>query len=429
MRTVLFSDVYYAILRRHVIDPLGDAMNHDTARNIARRINDRVRTVWTAYDWPQLTRTEERAYRRVWNNTTQYVLSNLEGLPDEVYYPPTQLYYQVGGDLGGSPPVGDLPTDTHYWHILQPVTMFVERDQPNMPPMGPVLGVYNSNPSVCNNGVYPPQIGLSFWPSERGITIRDGPVTTVFIQYWLPYPTYTFVPFILGKTYNPGDVVFNTADGNCYQCLMSTNVQAPPATGVWNLQVVPAIFDVYLDAGSFADSLTETFPPGSDAQTRAAQYAAAVDEADKSINGVVNDLAAGGHKHRYMRHSWWHVSWHYDGTIQWPSTGWINSEPWTGNVVYLLSNLTALPAPPVPLPPGATMIYLPQIVSLTSPEPSLKSYPTANLPVHTLVIITIGNQEQTWRLDPGAADPTDPGQLAPLDYNPTTNSKFWRKVG
>jgi hypothetical protein len=79
-----------------------------------------------------------------------------------------------------------------------------------------------------------------------------------------------------------------------------------------------------------------------------------------------------------------------------------------------------------------SMIYLPEIVSILSPEPSLRGYPSAPLPLGTLIVIAIiisgSPQQQTWRVDPGPADPLDPGHVEPADYNATTNNKHYRKV-
>jgi hypothetical protein len=429
MRTVTFQSVYEAIVRRHGMDPLGDAVTHDTARAIAEHITDRVTTVWQMWDWADLTLTEERAYRQVWNSLTQYRRFGENGFPDEVYYLPAAAYYRVIGTAPADPPVGTVPNDPAHFEAMDPVTTFVDRDQPGMRPMGQVFGVYKSDPSL--NGCCPTDICLRFRPSEKGVTICCGPPTTVFIQYLISPPQYTFVPYVTGgKTYVPGDTVFNAADGNCYTCIATNNNQAPPSPGFWALEPVPAIFSTYLKEGAYADSLAETFP--TEDQVRLSRAAAADARATANIEGMIDDLLEQGQKHYYIKRRFYGVTWRYDGTIQWPTSGyWLCSEPWSGNIVYPLTGIpfsgppSTGPGPGVPTTPG--LIYLPEIVSLTGPEPSLKTYPTSNLAIDTLAIITIGTDEQSWRLDPGPATGGS-GQLSPADYNVVTNNKHWTLV-
>lgn len=85
---------------------------------------------------------------------------------------------------------------------------------------------------------------------------------------------------------------------------------------------------------------------------------------------------------------------------------------------------------------GSTDRYHSEIVAILTVDgtPSLQEIATTSLPVTiTLVDIVItveGSPElQTWRLDSGAANVLDSGQIAPADYNASTNSKHWTRVG
>lgn len=61
---------------------------------------------------------------------------------------------------------------------------------------------------------------------------------------------------------------------------------------------------------------------------------------------------------------------------------------------------------------------------------SLDAVPTANVyVVSNLIFIIIGGAISMWELAANAADPTDPGQVAPVDYNAATNNVHWVKVG
>src|SRR5262245_51357903 len=103
MRTVTFQSVYESVVRRHGLDPSSDAITQNTARTIAERINERVRTGWTYWPFPELTLTEERAYRTVWNSTHQFYRG------DELFYLPSATYYKVKPDAPSDPPIGQPP--------------------------------------------------------------------------------------------------------------------------------------------------------------------------------------------------------------------------------------------------------------------------------------------------------------------------------
>lgn len=419
MRITSFQSVYEAVLQRHGLDPLGDAITHGTARAVCKRIETRVSNMWRGWQWPELTLTEERAYRQVWNSSVQYRVQGEDGRPDELYYLPTSTYYKVRVDAPSNPPPATAPVDSTYFQVLDAVTPFVARDQRNKRSMGPVLGVYGADPSV--NGCCT-QNCLQFRPSEKGVTVCHGPASTVFIQYLIPEPVYTMVPYIAGKAYVRGNRVFWTEDGNCYTCIADNNNQTPATRSFWALEPLPTTFAQYAEAGAFADTLSESYPGGNtDIQARMVLQQLASAEADQALQQEVDSLTAQGYK----------LQWNFCRPIH----GWCNSKSWTGSIAYPLTDAVERGGI-IPMEPPDTlinMIYLPEIVSLIPPpEPSLQSYPSAPLPLDTLIVIAItvsgSPQQQTWRVDPGPADPLDPGHIAPSDYNATTNNKHYRKV-
>ena len=80
------------------------------------------------------------------------------------------------------------------------------------------------------------------------------------------------------------------------------------------------------------------------------------------------------------------------------------------------------------------LVDVPVAILTADGTPSLEGLNTTSRAITcTLIRIAIdvsGSPEsQTWRLDAGAADSGDPGQVAPADYDATTNSKHWVKVG
>jgi len=81
--------------------------------------------------------------------------------------------------------------------------------------------------------------------------------------------------------------------------------------------------------------------------------------------------------------------------------------------------------------PGTTIsaftvfAYLPNIVSLTGTSPALDEVATVGLQPNSRRDVYIGGIGRAWYLVSGAADGSDPGQLAPLDYNAVTNDVHW----
>lgn len=92
--------------------------------------------------------------------------------------------------------------------------------------------------------------------------------------------------------------------------------------------------------------------------------------------------------------------------------------------------------PGPPIPDGCDTNYHDEIVAILTigGTPSLEGLSTAARAI-TCTLITIAievdgaPEAQQWRLDAGPADVGDPGQVAPADYNLTTNNKRWVKVG
>jgi hypothetical protein len=255
VRTVSFQSVYEGVLSRHGLDPLAYTADHDTARAIANNITRRARKGWKTWDYPEFTRTEERAFRASWSATRQYkrMGSDLHR-PDELYWPvaPYAGYYRVLTTANIDPPIGTPPTANSpaYFELFTPEP-YIERDQLDRNPIGEVLGVYSSDPSFETDCAI--SIALPFRPSERGIRILGEGVSnaTVFVWYQVPPPQFSKKPWAAGKSYLPGDIVFY--NGDCYSCIVANSADAPPNSSSWMLEPVPDTLAEYLVAGAYAD--------------------------------------------------------------------------------------------------------------------------------------------------------------------------------
>lgn len=422
MRTVTLQSVYHAILRRHGYDPLGDRVGQDTARAIVEHINQRVHTAWRTWPIPELTNTEERAYRTVWNDSRQFHAE------DELFFIPSASYYKVL--TGVTPPVGTPPatldpvagwiTDATYYEPLTVTDTYIAYDQTCKKPIEQVLGVYSQNPrnrtvdpyGPCGQGIY-----LLYRPSEKGIDIISPGGPTVFIHYMIPPPTFTLKPHIEGKSYNRADRVFYPPFENCYRSLADANTTDPSDPTYWTLEPFPAVLAGYVKAGAYSDCLRETFDKP-DLQTRTALATAAAAEAEDYLRREIDKLTAERQLHFYTR------------PFYYPAGVYV-TQPWSG---YTVSELTDeceedWTYPPPPPAKSANWIYRSDIKSLRGPEqPSLSSLPSTGFAIGAKIEIVIGNQGQEFQVRVGAADPADPGHVAFDDYDPVTNNKHAEKV-
>jgi len=75
---------------------------------------------------------------------------------------------------------------------------------------------------------------------------------------------------------------------------------------------------------------------------------------------------------------------------------------------------------------SAQLVYANQIKSFNGEAlPNLKSLPGSPYDVDTMIIISTGERV---RVDSGAADVENVGQVAPYDYHPSANNKHFTKV-
>jgi len=435
MRTVSLLSVYEAIARRHGFDPHGDAITQDTARAILQHINRRVRVAYAYWDFPDLSHTEERAFRQVWNTTHEYHRTGQgwQGRePDEVFYIPSMRYYVVRWDATADPPAGTPPatqnlitnewvTNTTYFADLSPVDPYISYDQTCRHPMGQVLGVYATNPRLNGNGCCNPyDIGLSFRPSEKGIDVCPAPGPTVFVHYMLTEPKFTFVPWTEGKYYNLGDRVFYV--DNCYRVIRAnTGYNPPPDPDFWTIEPFPEMLEDYVVPGAYADGLKESVSE-LDPQTRLALASAAEAEADGAIQSMIDQLIAQGQKHYWMKPwSWYGYS----------SGCWCQTQPWSGqSVTTLKEGCEGEPIYSVlPVTETVQWEYFPQVVALRASDasPALDQIVTTTRAVGSVAKIVIDGVGKEYRLVSAAADSSDPGHVAPLDYSASINNKHWEQ--
>jgi hypothetical protein len=434
MRTIPYIDVFNGVVNRHGLDPLA-RIPQTKSRAIVRHINRRVRCGLRYWDWPEWNITEERAFRQTWSSTRQFKIVGENALPDEVFYiktptdEPVANYFRVKTDAPGDPPVGTapiwpVPVDPNpldpYWEQIVPLDTYVALDQTCKKPMGMVLGVYGLNPRL--NPLYEYSCPLDYRASEKGIDVCDPIGPTVFVWYQIPVPIFTIIPWISGKSYSRGNIVFDPETGDCFRCITQTTTSSVTDAASWTRQPFPEALASYVEAGAFADSLGEL--PQGEGQPNPAVATAAGQEALENLCDEINVQIVNGQRHYYGYERRYHGTW-----------GITTSQPWPGGWVTTLTEQCdegGYFPPPITFAPLAE--YAMEVVSLDGPaEPSLISLNTTARALRSLVkvVIDVGGspQEQDWRLDPGTADATDPGEKQPLDWNLVTNNKKWIKVG
>lgn len=318
MRTTPFKRIFDRVVRWNGRDPRKE-VPPDMREAVVERINDRVRQIWQAWRWPEWERTEERAFRPVWNSAEQYYIMGTDGNPDEIYYLTNQTYYRVNSDAPEDPPIGTVPTNGTYFGVMTPVDTFIAYDQACKRSIGMMLGVYRQNPRTptCSSNGW-----LYYMPSERGIDVYCPGVPTVWITYKRPDPVYTMLPYVSGKTYARAEVVFDPSTGECFQATEATT--AAVTDTVWNWVPFISTWEKYVTNGAFADSLVE-FDQGGNTEIQAKMVLAQAADmrANDALQSEVDALATQGQK----------LKWTFDHRFD----GWCRSLPWCGGEITELS--------------------------------------------------------------------------------------------
>jgi hypothetical protein len=450
IRTVTWKSVYEGIVRRHGMDPRGDAVATDTGLSLCEHANDRVRKGWFYWEWPEWTITEERAYRQIWNATRQFYLAGATGKPDEVFYIPNVLthsledaaYYRVKEGAIGNPPIGTPPTDTDFWEKMDQVETYVAYDQICRRRIGEVLEVFADNPAV----VKPPRT-LAHRPTENGIQIYEASsYLTVFVRYLIPAEQFTTFPYIPSRTYLRGDVVYVPEQGECYQALRVAVSQDPATeTSYWRRCLFPEVLAQYVKAGAYADTLRESDTSGERdpvmLQIRGQRAALADAEAEDDIGRQINRLQAQGQHYFYLPFGAVVRQAGRAGALcSFPGYVLQGGGPDYGPIMPTGTGTTTLSdqcetewgyIPPLPIPatPEIVWEYHDEVISETGPEPSVAGIVTlGKAPKSVIYAVSQPMQGRSYRLEVGTKDSADPGQIEPHDYHPETNPRYWQRI-
>jgi len=435
MRTVPFFNVWKGVVERHGLDP-EERIPYQTARAITRGINRRTRMAWRAWDWPDFSITEERAYRQVWNNSHQYYRSNPNtGLPDDVFFIPNATYYTVNTAATQDPPIGTPPVNlgppptfpsdpgNHpYFIATAPLDPYVSMDQICQRSIGRVIGIYKSNPRL--DGFK--HSGITFRITENGIDLFQISGPTIFVKY-LPAPSkFTKIPWV-SRSYAIGELVFFDSTGETYLSIVANNTQTPTTVAAWRLMPMPEVLAPYVEAGAYADSMRESHPVDQPIAQSAQQAALLADqEAKDLLQFEIDVFMAMGQRHSYNQHR---------PPRRWIRNGLVTTPAWQAGSVTTLTDVCKTDGmyPSVPGggagTTGIAWQWHPEIVSLRGPAlPSLAGLFTSGMNVGSKMELSISGAGKEYELIAGTADPLDPGHVVPNDYNLATNNKHWEQV-
>jgi hypothetical protein len=279
-----------------------------------RLFSKRLATAWERAKWPDLVRVEQRAFRAEWASGTTYSKTN------ERFYTPAQLYYQSLRDsnTGNAPAsgtgntensaywaqcrseyspnrgtwltatafaVGDQvyyqPTNLYYqchtahtssgtlvpnatggyerWGVLTPFDRYVAYEQTGETKIGDTFRVTQKNPDI-----FWADGDLDYSLSNNGVQVVDD-VAEVWLKFRTQCPVLKGDAFSSTATYtaNLSQVYYRSTTapesypGNFYNCVTTTSAGESPETTAakWSVVELPLFLERYLVQGAYADWL------------------------------------------------------------------------------------------------------------------------------------------------------------------------------
>jgi hypothetical protein len=217
MRAVKFKSVLWGAALRMGLDPSRNLLN-DQAATLTEYINSRVREGWEFQDWPAVCPTEER-------------------VPD-----------------------GDF---------------VIALNQGFLTPIGEVFGVFAANPDKVRHAKE-----LIWELRAQGIQLFQA-VESCWVTYRRLPPLFTSEPWLPGKSYVPGDLVYKAGEGDCFKCKVANLNVDVLDVGFWERVLFPDFLGEFVKAGVFSDALREQGQPEKAAVEESRAEQLLMREADK----------------------------------------------------------------------------------------------------------------------------------------------------
>jgi hypothetical protein len=225
-------------------------------------LNLRIESAWQAFHWPELRVTEQRYfYDGLWK-AGSYAAGKTK------FHTPTGKYWQAVTTTEAEP-----GSNADWTALAEPLYRIIPWDQDGQNPLGDIYSVHPQDPRP-----YREPRALAFDLNGDGLRVLDcGQATSAWVQYRQVCPMFAGEPYVEGQEYGPGEIVYYTAGGECYLCLMPTT--SVPADSVpfgtengdiigdengnwlatdiahWRRQPIPAFLQRVLARGVYADLL------------------------------------------------------------------------------------------------------------------------------------------------------------------------------
>lgn len=215
------------------------ATTDDTA-SLNRFINSRYREFFERFFFPELMLIERRTFRPQYSGTATYAAGTTT-VPVEVYYWPTQSYYQ---SLRSSP-----LTLTSLTRVTTTATATYAGGHNLTTGSAPRITISGASPAGFN-GTWNVSVTSSTtftytMPSDPGgngsgtILAGINPADTAsnpVLQYWAAsLPFYSAADWAAGTAYVVGTLVYQPLDGYYYQAIAAHTNQSPPNATYWGL--------------------------------------------------------------------------------------------------------------------------------------------------------------------------------------------------
>ena len=294
LRSVSFRSVLDGVAAR--MGKTADDITVDDRLYWMDLIDQRVRSAWEDFKWPELMMVEKRRFRKL------YAAGDTYAAQDELYWLRTDKYYQALQATTGNPPergdplaidnqywavcdrvysgdwydaarayvkgdtlrydadglyymchtasTGNLPTDTTYFGVLTPFQPYIAWEQTGESKIGAVYSVYGSDPRVYGNPTR-----LVYEPTTDGIVLHPDSPNEVYIFFRRRADTFVAALWESTKIYQAGDQRYYAASGDHYIANTRTAAAESPQTdpAKWDKVSFPRIFSEFCKLGVYGD--------------------------------------------------------------------------------------------------------------------------------------------------------------------------------
>ena len=280
MRTVTFDSVWKGAARKLGLDP--DYLLDSTKAALVEHVNARVRSAWTAFEWPELVALTAMRYRDEWDSGLVYAPG------DQVWW--GEDYYQcIDGITGTAPsdlldwlPVSSIPTSAAvydsattyavgdtvayaddiyycitactgenpasgyaYWTRLVPFIKSIALDD-----IGEVYEVWSADPRSNRR---PLTVAYTIGPA--GIVVDAAAGDRVWVEYSVRPPVFTLTAWSASTSYVAGDLAYLAP--NTYKASAAVSGSSPDASSSWGIEEMPYVLAEIIKHGIVADGLRE----------------------------------------------------------------------------------------------------------------------------------------------------------------------------